>query len=210
RPVPAREGEVLRQGTARAQEPGPRHGAIAEVGREPCAERPALEMRYPRGGNEADAKAGLAQAVPELDVLDRGTDVALVEPRGGLEGGAADGAASRPERRGLGPRPLVDEMMGEVLVEADGRARRRLVVIGAEDGGQVRARKGHGRALEGLGPDRNVGVEEDDGAPGRRTGPAVAGGGRSGRPVVSQDARAEGRGLRCRGVARAVVRDDEL
>ena len=120
-------------------------------------------------GVEDDAVPGAAQAGPELDVLDGGAAVALVEAAEGEEDRATDRAAAAPEGARLAPPVLVDEAVQQVLVLRDEVGLARLVVVGADQRIQLAlAREGGADAARGVPADQDVGVDEEEDVAPRR------------------------------------------
>src|SRR5262245_32530388 len=78
------------------------------------------------------------QAVSQFDVLDGGPLEAFVKTAVLEKHAFADGAAAAPESGRLAARGLVDEAVHQVLVERDKVLRRGSVVVGTDQGVQLR------------------------------------------------------------------------
>ena len=175
-------------------------------------ERPALEVGALDVPVEPGAEPRVVHAKPQVDVLYRGVAEVLVEAVHGEEHVATDRPAPRPERARLRLALLVHVVVQEVLVLADPALVGGVVVVAAEHRGQLRlARHQRADALDGVGQDENVGIDEQQEVRvGGERGAVIAGAGRAVGPVVeARVARAERRRRRGgRAVARRVV-DDE-
>jgi len=91
---------------------GPRNRPMDDVRPDKRPKLPALKVRPMQRFVEEYTIAGLAKAVTEFDILDRGPgEASLVETTHALERGASDGAAPCPEGGCFFPAGLVYEMM---------------------------------------------------------------------------------------------------
>src|SRR5207244_3699084 len=123
-----------------------------------------------------DPLAVARETVAELDVLDRGIAVPLIEAARGEEHVAPDRAASGPERRRGRARRLVNVMMEEVTVLRQEVRGIWLVVVGPEHGGQARIVLERGEDLiDRVWPDGHVGVHEEEEIAGGGVGAEIAG-----------------------------------
>src|ERR1041385_8404986 len=201
-------------GTAASLEdqPRPGNGAPSEIGAYHRLERPPLEVRSLKLLVQADAVAGLSQAIPELDVLDRWLGVTLlIEPTDFLERVPTDRATTGPEGRSFRAAALMDEMMQQVAILRDRASGAGVRVVRTEDGRGTRWFPERGQAtVNGIWGDDDVGVHEEQDVGPRPAGSPVACRGRA--PIAGErhaPGAAAGRPSR-RVVARGIVHDDDL
>src|SRR6266508_1053237 len=168
-PVAPAEVERARAAAALREQLHPGDSAAEQVGLDHPVEAPRLQVRASDLRLEQDERAGLEQAHAELDVLDRGPRVALrVEAAGGEERVPPDRAESRPEGRRRPGRARVHVMVQEVAEGRDDAVGGRCVVVGAEEGGQLRVGvEGRADPAERVRVDEYVGVDEDEHVAGR-------------------------------------------
>lgn len=209
--------EIVFAGAAAEDEEHPGHAAAEDIGVDDIGEAPAFEVRGLDVARQEDAMAGCREAVAEFDVLDgwalveTGIEAAMSE-----EDRTADAAAAGPE--GMGGACVIDEMallmnvmMEEVAIGADDARRGGLIIVGAEEGVELgiglEALDG---AMERVGMDEDVGVEEEDEFAAGDLGAGVASGGGAAGIVVAND---DGAGVRraiSRAIGGAVIDDDDF
>ncbi len=122
---------------------------------------------------EQDPTPQAAQTIAQVDVFHAGER--SVEAAGGLENMAAHGPAAGPEGGRLPAPPAVDVAVHEVAVLGEEVGRLGGIVVAAEHRveGRVLVEMA-ANALEGVGLDANVGVDEDEDLPGAGGGAGVA------------------------------------
>ena len=190
---------------------GPGDGSVPQVGAEEGGEGPSLQVRAAKLLVEEDPQTGVPKPVPELDVLDCPRVASRIEPAGGFERGAADGAAARPERRRFGISLLVHEMVEKVPELRNQPRSARRGVVRAEHRGDF------GPVLQEPGdpPDRvrrrdDVRIDEQENVSGRVARSEVARGSRTGVAFQAEEPDGETRHDRGGVVGRAVVDDEDL
>ena len=160
---------------------------------------------------EQDAVPGRAQPVAELDVLDARPIEPLIEPANRVKRPRAHGAQSRPERKRLVPRRLMRVRVQQVAVLRQRRLRPRHRVIGTKDGIDVRVgRQEHGDPHDGIRPDDDVGVDEEQDLASRCGRAVVACGGRAAAAGGRDHAGAALRRNRCTVLHGTIGDDDQL
>ena len=188
--MPPPQVERRRVDAAIQKQLDPRRASAQEIRFHHRQKRPALEVRSLDAWIERDAPPGSAETCTEVDVFDRGVrKAAFVEAVDAEEGIAPYGAKARPEGRGATRTGLMDVVMQQVAKVGHDAALSRIVVVRAEDRGQVglgleRPPDPHERVRVHL----DVGVDEDENLPARTLRAVVARAGRSAtRGLVDDD-----------------------
>ncbi len=207
------EVQVIGHPPGREDQLGPRDRPIEDVGPQHPGQRPSLQVRALGGLDQPHAASRREQPIPQLDVLDRRPAVALrVKPADRLEGAAAHRSEPRPEGlRVLAPL-LVDVVVQKILVLGGEVARGRRGVVRAEGRGDVVLVGEDGDELaDRVGPDADIGIDEENQVPPGRGHSRVARASRSELARHRDDPRAAAprnrRGVVGRG---AVVHDDHF